>query len=285
MKLIRFLFSKTFWANVLVALVLGALLLWGISAALEAYTMHQENIQVPALDKMSITQAEQALAEKNLKYEVIDSSEFDPGFPRGSVVNQYPKAGGFVKEGRVIKLTVNPLQARKVAVPNLIEKTRRRAIYDLTSKGFKVGELQYVPYIGKDVVVDIKHNGKSVVSGAKFVKGTVIDLVLGQGLGNELIRSPYLRWLTAEEAENKLKSKSLNLGSTIWDEEITDTSLALVYRQYPEPSLEPAVKPGEAVDIWLTNDYTKIPNDSLLYQNPTATDSLYTDSLANDSTL
>jgi beta-lactam-binding protein with PASTA domain len=282
MKLFQFLISKTFWANVLVALVLLALLLWGINVALDSITRHHQDVQVPSLDKMSISTAQRALSEQNLKYQIIDSSDFDPSYPRGSVINQYPIGGSKVKEGRVIKLTINPMQARKIAVPDLKEKTRRRAIYDLESKGFKVGELTYVPYIGKDVVVDVKHQGQSLGPQASFVKGTVIDLVLGQGLGSQLIRSPYLRWLTAEEAESKLKSKSLNLGSIIWDEDITDTSLALVYRQYPNPSLEPIIKPGEALDIWLTNDYTKIANDSLQYQNNTIPKA---DSLETDSTL
>lgn len=282
MKIFKFIVSKTFWANVLVALVVGALLLWGVSAALDSYTLHRQNIQVPPLEKYSIAEAEAVLAEKNLKYEVIDSSEFDPSFPRGSVVGQYPDAGGFVKEDRVIKLTVNPLKPRKIDVPDLIEKTRRRAIYDLESKGFVVGDLSYVPYIGKDVVVDMKHEGQSVATGSQFVKGTVIDLVLGQGLGTSRIRSPYLRWLTADEAETKLKSKSLNIGSVIWDEEITDSTLALVYRQYPNPSLEASINLGQAVDIWLTNDYTKIPNDSLQYLSPEMADSLMPDSLLDD---
>jgi beta-lactam-binding protein with PASTA domain len=282
MKIFKFIASKTFWANVLVALVLGALVLWGVSAALDSYTLHRQNIQVPALGKYSITEAEAILAENNLKFEVIDSSEFDPSFPRGSVVSQYPDAGGFVKEDRVIKLTINPLQPRKIDVPNLIEKTRRRAIYDIESKGFVVGELSYVPYIGKDVVVDVKHQGKSVAMGTQFVKGTVIDLVLGQGLGSSRIRSPYLRWLTADEAETKLKSKSLNLGSVVWDEEITDSSLALVYRQYPNPSLEASINLGQAIDIWITNDYTKIPNDSLQYLSPEMADSLMPDSILDD---
>ena len=75
----------------------------------------------------------------------------------------------------------------------LVEKTKRRAIYDLESQGFVVGNLIYVPYIGKDVVIEVKIGDRSVMPGEKLTKGTIIDLVLGQGLSDELILSPYTK--------------------------------------------------------------------------------------------
>lgn len=283
MKLFRFLKSRTFFANI----VLAGLALWliflGVSYFLDSYTLHGENKVVPNLQKMAIPEAADLLAEKNLGFIIIDSAEFFPAFPRGSVIEQYPAAGAKVKEGREIRLTLNPVKPRKIEIPNVIEKTKRRAIYDIESKGFIIGELQYVPYIGKDVVVDIKVEGRSIKLGESFTKGTIIDLILGEGLGNTLVRSPYLRWMTAEEAKEELLSRSLNLGSVIYDEEITDSATALVYKQVPSPSLDEKVKLGSELDIWLTNDYTKIPDDSLMFQL-TSPDSLFIDSTVNDST-
>lgn len=282
MKALRFLFSRTFLANLILALILGGLVLGGIAYFLKVYTRHGDYIAVPDLKELALVEVEQVLAPKQLNYEVIDSSEYDPSFPRGAVINQYPDAGHSVKAGRLIRLTINPLQPRKIVVPNLIEKTKRRALYDLESKGFVVGELSYVPYIGKDVVVDVKVAGRSLERQEAFQKGTVIDLVLGQGLGSTFIKVPYLRFLNAEEAEAKLKSASLNIGSLIYDEEVEDSTLALVYRQNPEPSLEPQIKPGMEVDLWLTADYTKIPNDSLNFQNVVPGDSIAVDSISHD---
>lgn len=282
MKLLRFLFSRTFVANLILALILSGVIIGGIAYFLNAYTRHGEYIEVPDLKELALVEVEQVLTPHQLEYEVIDSSEYDPSFPRGAVINQYPEAGHAVKAGRSIRLTLNPLQPRKITVPNLIEKTKRRAIYDLESKGFVVGELSYVPYIGKDVVVDIKIDGRSLERNEEFQKGTVIDLVLGEGLGNTFIKVPYLRFLNAQEAEAKLKSASLNIGSLIYDEEVEDSTLALVYRQSPAPSLEPQIKPGMEIDLWLTSDYTKIPNDSLKFQNVASSDSLAVDSLPNE---
>lgn len=256
----------------LIILVVCALIFWGVSSWLDSYTRHGDNIVVPSLARMDYNEAISALEERELLAEIMDTSEFNPDFPRGSIINQYPEDGATVKKGRVIKLTINPMKARKVEIPQLIEKTKRRAIYDLESKGFKVGELTYVPYIGKDVVVDIKVNGKSVKEKDRFEKGTTIELVLGKGLGNDLSPMPYLRFLSLDEAKQLLLEASLNLGSVIYDEEIKDSTSVVVYNQRPAPSHAPSIRPGAEVDIWLTDDYTKIPNDSLQFLHPELVD-------------
>ena len=113
--------------------------------------------------------------------------------------------------------------------------------------------------------------------GTKLKKGTTVDLVLGMGLSDDLVRSPYLRWKSLAEAEEYIQLRSFNLGSVIYDEEITDSATALVYRQNPAPSKEPSIRMGREIDIWLTNDYTKIVNDSLEFQNLHLPDSLRND--------
>ncbi len=265
MKIIRFLKSKTFWANLLVAVIACALIFWGVNAWLSSYTRHGENVKVPPLARLSYEEAVKKLQAQDLEVEILDTSEFNANYPRSSIIDQYPEAGSLVKQGRVIKLTINPDKPRKIEMPMMLEKTKRRAIYDLESKGFVVGELTYVPYIGKDVVVDVKVKGRSVKEREKFDKGTVVELVLGQGLGDTRITMPYLRFLTLEKATAKIQAASLNLGSVGYDPDIKDTSIALVYKQYPNPGLKPNVNIGAEVDIWLTDDYTKIPNDSLQY--------------------
>jgi len=279
MKLIRFLLSKTFWANVVLALLLVGGLFWGLNYALHQYTMHGENIKIPDLTGLALPEIEDRLGELGLTYRVIDSSEYAPTHPRGSVINQYPDPGARVKKGRELDLTLNPFKPRKIALANLRDKTKRRALYDLKSKGFQVGELQYVPFLGKDVVVDVKVDGASVESGQKFAKGTTVDLVLGQGLGEVKIPVPYLRWLSLAEAKTKLQEKSLNPGSILYDQGLQDSATALVYRQSPPPTLKPAIRPGLEVDLWLTNDYDKIKTDSLQFQRERVRDSLYADSL------
>tara|TARA_B100001115_G_C15845542_1_gene425771 strand:- start:230 stop:1078 length:849 start_codon:yes stop_codon:yes gene_type:complete len=277
MKLLRFLVSKTFFVNLIIMALVSAGLIWLLNYSLDRYTEHGISVQVPDLSGLALTEVETTLSEKKLSFAIIDSAEYDPSFPRGSVISQYPDAGSQVKTGRELKLTINPFFPRKVELPDLIEKTKRRAIYDLESKGFKVGELKYRPYIGKDVVIDVLIDERSLMPGTKLKKGTTVDLVLGMGLSDDLVRSPYLRWKSLAEAEEYIQLRSFNLGSVIYDEEITDSATALVYRQNPAPSKEPSIRMGREIDIWLTNDYTKIVNDSLEFQNLHLPDSLRND--------
>ena len=279
MKLFRFLKSKTFLANLILAALLITGLFFGLNHFLASYSRHGENIKVADLNSLALSEVDILLSSKGLSFEVIDSSEYDPKYPRGSVIAQYPEAGSSVKVGRSIRITINPFKPRKIEMPMLIEKTKRRAIYDLESKGFIIGELIYVPYIGKDVVIEVKIGNRSIMPGEKLNKGTTIDLVLGQGLSDELIPSPYLRWKTLEEARENLLARSLNLGSIIYDEGISDTAAALVYRQSPSPTLIPNIQMGREIDLWLTNDYTKIANDSLEFQLQTPLDSTLNDSV------
>lgn len=275
MKFFRFLASKTFWANVILIILFLGGLFWGLNVFLDNYTRHDENLRVPDLSRLDFEEASDKLNEINLYATVLDTSEFDPDFPRGSIINQYPEAGHKVKEGREIRLTVNPMKARKVALPELKEKTRRRALYDLRSKGFQVGELSYVPYLGKDVVVNMKVDGEEVKAGTKLPKGTVVNLVLGEGLeGGEKVMLPYLSSLSFEEARKRLLANSLNLGVVTTDTTVQDTAAALVFRQYPSTTGETKVSMGTEVDVWLTTDDTKIKNDSLLIRQREIADSL-----------
>ncbi len=276
MKIFRFLTSKTFWANVLLILLFVALLFWALNLWMDSYTRHGEDLRVPNLSRLDYDEAIKNLAEMELEGVVLDTSEFDPDFPRGSIINQYPEAGAFVKEGREIRLTINPMKPRKIEMPDLKEKTKRRALYDLQSKGFKIGELTYVPYLGKDVVVEVKVNGRPVEPKQKFDKGTPVELVLGKGLDGGRVEMPNLLYLSLREARQKLLEASLNLGSFTLDGFTagSDTNDALVFRQYPGATNYPSVSIGTEVELWLTTDDTKLPNDSLLIRQREIADSL-----------
>jgi beta-lactam-binding protein with PASTA domain len=273
-KLFSFLKSKTFLANAVLALLFFAAVIGLTQLLLRACTHHGEAIEVPSLSGLSLSEAEALLNDADLDFRVIDSAEFNPEVPLGAVIDQYPAQGALVKSGRQILLTINPFTVHKIELPNIIDKTLRRAIYDLESKGFVVGVKIYKPDLARDAILGMQINSVDAKPGDKFVRGTVVDLIVGTGIGDERIAVPYLRWLTAQQAVMKLRSLSLNSGLIVYDDEVTDTLTALVYKQTPGPTLEPMLPLGTTIDIWLTNDSTKIPNDSLAFKqilNPDST--------------
>ena len=121
------------------------------------------------------------MEDSDLEMQVQDSANYNPDYPKFSVIDQSPSAGAKVKEDRKIYITVNPSGFRKTTVPDLRERTFRQAKPTLEAVGFKVGKLRYVDNIAKDLVLEMTYKGKTIEPGDKLPKTTAIDLVLGNG--------------------------------------------------------------------------------------------------------
>ena len=148
---------------------------------LKVSTNHGDFETVPNLTGKSINVAQIELEENNLVMQIQDSANFNPKYPKFSVIEQEPLAGSKVKENRKIYLTLNPSGYRKILVPDLKERTFRQAKPTLEALGFRVGKLTYENNIGKDLVLRMLHKGKTIKPGDMLQKTSVIDLVLGNG--------------------------------------------------------------------------------------------------------
>ena len=122
-----------------------------------------------------------ALSIGNLVMEIQDSANFNPKYPKFSVIEQYPLAGTQVKEDRKIYVTLNPSGFRKVEVPNIVGRTFRQAKPTLESLGFEIGNKTYKDDIGKDEVLAVSFKGQPIKSGTKLPITSKIDVVLGNG--------------------------------------------------------------------------------------------------------
>ena len=183
MTFIKFLFTKVFLKQLSIAIIALLGLAFVILFWLKFTTNHNQKIEVPSLAKMSLDTAENKLNEVNLRFEVIDSSNYNPDFPKYSVIEQIPKAGEFVKENRKIYLTLNRSGYVYLKIPEVVGKTRRQAEPTLISMGFEIGRITYKSYIALDEVLELSYKGKKLKSGEKIQKTSVIDLVLGDGEG------------------------------------------------------------------------------------------------------
>lgn len=182
MSFVNFIRSKTFLKQIALAIVVVFLLVFLLQWWLGYITNHNQKIQVPDLQKMSLAEVKDKLDEIDLNFKVIDSASYNPNYPKKSVLGQNPDAGDYVKEKRVIYLTLNPSKYRDIAIPDLNGKTRRIAEAHLKSIGFLVGkDVTWVPDRGKNVVRGLKHNGKQIGLGDKLPKKSVINFILGDG--------------------------------------------------------------------------------------------------------
>ena len=170
-----------FLIQVIIAIAMLAILAFVALEWLESTTNHDQRIVVPSLSKKTLDEVTTILEEKDLRFEVQDSANFNPDYPRYSVIEQNPTAGSEVKENRKIYVTLNPSGYRKIEVPNVVQRTRRQAEPKLIALGFKIGSVTYKPNIAQDMVLELRHNGKRLAPGTKLMKTSTIDLVLGDG--------------------------------------------------------------------------------------------------------
>jgi len=181
MTLKEYIKSKVFFKQLAIAfgivVVIFIILLQWIAFA----THHGEEIVVPNLARMTVEQAEEKLDDLDLDYELLDTTDYNPDYPRFSVVKQEPLAGAKVKEGRKVYIKINSSGFTTVRVPNLIEQTLRQAEPSLKAIGLQLGLITYKPYMGKDMVIEMSQNGRTLKPGDKVSKSSKIDLVVGDG--------------------------------------------------------------------------------------------------------
>jgi beta-lactam-binding protein with PASTA domain len=177
--------SKTFVKHLALAILALLLFIFMVKWWLGSTTNHDQRIAVPNIKGMTLELVEQELSNADLRFFIIDSANYNPDYPRYSVIDQDPAAGKFVKENRKIYLVLNPSGYQKITIPdNLVGKTRRQVEPTLKALGFTLGKVSYIDHMGKDEVRELKYNGKSIKSGDRLEKTSTIDLVLGNGQGN-----------------------------------------------------------------------------------------------------
>lgn len=246
-----FVLSRQFLLHLSASVLFGFLFLFLIYKWLLVYTDHGSTISVPDVRGMKLEAATTFLRNKNLELKIADSSIYDILKPPGTVIEQDPQANEKVKSGRTIYLTITRTIAPLVKLPDLKDVSLRQAEAILESYGLKLGQQIYKPDLAKNAVLEVLSHNEVLHEGDEIPKGTVIDLVLGDGLGNTKIPVPLLVNLSLEEALFVLKGSSLNVGSILSDGPIEDSLTARVYRQNPEPGDNAFISQGEAVDLYI----------------------------------
>src|SRR5690554_4318426 len=252
----RFLISRALWINVLIALLLIAGSVYATLSYLERFTLHGVTIEVPELINEHLTDIDEAAIDGKFELVVTDSA-FDKNQKGGCILEQTPPAGFKVKPGRKVYLTISAYTPPEVMMPNLIDLSLRQATSLLLTSGLEVGKLVYKPDICTNCVLEQRVNGEKVKEGDWVTKGDVVDLIIGEGLGNKKIPVPYLIDFTGEMAVEYLRGQYLNVSTMIYDETVKtkeDSLNARVYRQIPHYSERPIMYLGETVELYLTID-------------------------------
>lgn len=261
MNLIKFLFSKLFIRNLVIAgcifiLVIVSSLIW-----LRIYTHHSQSFTVPDFTGLYPEEVDIVAKSKKLRIEIADSSFMDD-LPKGTIIRQNPFPGSKVKENRRIYLTLNAVNPEMVIMPNVTGVSLRQAKAILETYGLSVGKISYKPDIAVNNVLEQKMNDTLVTPGNQVIKGSPVNLLLGMGLSTEKTLVPDLTGMNIMRAKGLLIDRYLNVGAVIYDNNVVtndDSINAFIWRQRPEIGGGSMLNLGSNIDIWLTTDSTKIP--------------------------
>lgn len=253
MQIKEFFTSRIFLKNFGIAVLLTILLIWLTMIMLSVYTNKGENISTPDLKGLNINQVKSLISKSKLRL-AIEDTVFRKDVQPGSVVLQNPAAGHKIKPNRVVYITLASSMPEQVEVPKLTDVSIRQAMVLLESKGFAVGNIESRPSEFNDLVLEQKHNGATILPGSRLDNGSTIDLVVGKNMAGGETTIPNLATLTLNVARDTLKSRSLTIGSIIYDPSVRtpdDTLNAVIWKQMPLPDSTIRVMPGISVDLWL----------------------------------
>jgi len=166
--------------NVLAMIVIGIVLVLVTFRWIKSYTLHGEYIAVPDVSGMYEEEAGKVLADAGLKYEVLDY-KYDNMMIEGGVIEQKPKPGSYVKDGRKIYLTLNSGKVPTRPVPDVADNSSLRAAESrLTAAGFKLGKTVYIDG-DLDWVYEIRYQGEKIEAGTEIPEGSLLTIVAGNG--------------------------------------------------------------------------------------------------------
>lgn len=215
------------------------------------YTHHGETVSVPDLSGYEYQEASELLEDSGLQYEVSLDSGFSTELPALAVLKQIPDPTSQVKTGRKVYLTLNARNAPLIKMPNLVNMQLKNVQEILSNIGLVRGDIIYVPDIGINVVLEQRYRGVSVNEGFEIPKGATIDLVVGDGMGNQLLMVPELVGMEEEEAEFLILGSGLRVGRKNYSS--TDSvATGRVFLQSPSQGMQ--VRTGELIDIWIAKD-------------------------------
>jgi len=212
---------------------------------------------------------------KKIRYNVTDSV-FYKELPRGTVVKQNPKQDSKVKVNRTIYITMNAMNPERIAMPTLTGVSLRQARAIIETNGLAFGKILYKPDIAVNNVLQQMLGDSIIDPGSMVVKGSTINLVLGNGLSQRTTVVPDLVGSDVSRAKGLLADRFLNYGAIVYDNSIAtaiDSLFAFVWKQNPPVEGEVRLQLGSSVDIWVTVDSTRLPQpDSLTITEMNHTD-------------
>ena len=240
---------------VLVCIGLGI----AVSQGLKSLTKHGDIVTVPDLMKVSKFEAQAEAKRMGFEIGILDSI-FVLGSTPNYVLDQEPKPGSEVKEGRKIYLVITKTLPPEVQLPSLIgsyQYNQYKRKLQLRGVKLMVGSREFRSNMEEGSIIYLEYNGniirdRDLRKGVKVPEGAVLKARISERYTGR-VQIPDLECLTFNEALFMLESNGLVAGESFAEgANIADYSDMYVTQQKPRYQLGREVRSGSVVDLYLS---------------------------------
>jgi beta-lactam-binding protein with PASTA domain len=253
----KFITHRPLWVNIVVGLVLAIGVFAIFLLSLKWMTHHGRSATVPNVAGKNYEEARKILKKAGFDVEIQDSIYADTLKPL-SVIKQIPEADEVVKSNRTVYLLISRAVPPIVEMPNLVGYSFRNAEMVLTNMDLRIGDTTFKPDFARNAVLEQLYNGSTINPGTKIRKGSVISLVLGDGVGKREFAVPVITGMQFCDVKRLLEESGIVIGAIVSDANISDTCSAWIYKQNPERFDDEKklnhIRSGQTIDVWLQLD-------------------------------
>lgn len=263
-NVLKYITHRSIWINIIVGILIVFAIFFIFLFSLKWCTGHGRAATVPSVTGKSYQEARVILKKAGFDVEIQDSVYMDTIKPL-TVVKQFPDADEVVKINRTVYLLISRAVPPLVEMPNLVGYSFRNAEMVLKNMDLKIGDTTFKPDFAKNAVLEQWYNGMQIDPGTKLRKGSVVSLVLGDGVGKREFAVPDITGMTFCSAREMLEEYGIIMGAVVPNSDVTDTCNAFIFKQNPERFDEDKhilhIRSGQTMDVWLQLD--KPARDSL----------------------
>ncbi len=201
-----------------------------------------KNTTVPNIMGMNEKDAEKAVTDRHLKFQVVKTEKSDK--PAGTVISFSPDEGTSVAIDTEVRVYISS-GAETFKIPELKELDLASAIKMIENSGFQVGAKTFEnsDTVAKDLVAK-----QTPEAGTQADKNSKIDIVISKGPAQKYTTVPRLIGRSLTEAEGLLASSNLKLGNKNSIETSDESLNGKIANQKPNPDTQ-NVKEGSSVDV------------------------------------
>ncbi|MEO7922384.1 MAG: PASTA domain-containing protein [Chitinophagaceae bacterium] len=255
--MLKLITDRPLWVNILAGILLAFIIFFVFLFSLKWITGHGNSATVPSVAGKKYEVARELLKKAGFDVEIQDSVYVDTMKPL-TVIRQIPDADEVVKSNRTVFLIISRSIPPLVEMPNLVGYSYRNAEMVLKNMDLKIGDTTFKPDFAKNAVLEQWYNGSAISPGTQIRKGSVVSLVLGDGVGKKEFAVPVITGMQFGEARDILEANGIVIGAIVTDANVSDTLNAWIYKQNPQRFDDDKkllhIRSGQTMDVWLQLD-------------------------------